>query len=171
MMKNLDEYVNEAFRLRDDTDVDKRRYMHHPATREHLREIIAERMRVNKREPYLNDIDVSAVKDMHFLFSHHTLLGIEYLDLTDWDVSNVENMTSMFEDTDLKSIDISGWKLNPRLNMTRMFAWCDDLVNVTGINNIDLHNHVCDEMFDDCPKLTDSFRKMMNLAIDGTPHV
>lgn len=34
------------------------------------------------------------------------------LDLSDWDVSNVENMNYMFADARIKNLNISSWQIN-----------------------------------------------------------
>ena len=74
-----------------------------------------------------NDIDVSNIDS----FCHKDI-GIfeetqfKYIDISDWDVSNVTNMPFMFYGCDeLKSVgDISGWDVSKVINMSYMFAFC-----------------------------------------------
>ena len=65
----------------------------------------------------LSDIDVSRIKDMSFLFwDFRDFNG----DISEWDVSNVQNMVCMFANTQFNG-DISKWDVSSVEDMTGMF--------------------------------------------------
>ena len=75
---------------------------------------------------YLGDIDTSLITDMSCLFAND--IGAKYLNRKDfsgissWDVSNVENMSSMFENCPHFNEDISSWDTSSVRDMSRMFV-------------------------------------------------
>lgn len=98
----------------------------------------------------VSDWDVSNVEDMEGLFSfcYATTFG----DLSKWDVSKVENMSEMFYwCRHLKEIDISNWNTEKLTNASRMFEFCTDITSIGDLSdwNIDkLYN--ANEMFSEC---------------------
>ena len=84
-----------------------------------LKEIIKER--INKEGPNcdLNDIDVSSITDMSYLFHRSDFNG----DISNWNVSNVKNTKWMFSYSKFNQ-DISNWKINVNCNTKRMFDNC-----------------------------------------------
>ena len=75
-MKNLTTYINEALKL------GKSRYKYHPKTKEELRNLIKQRIKEEGYEVDLNDIDVSEITDMSYLFRNLNFCG----DVSKWDV-------------------------------------------------------------------------------------
>jgi len=95
----------------------------------------------------LNHIDVSEVTSMRGLFSCYINdLGPTYRDLnpnlSEWDVSNVENMRCMFQDCEKFNCDISNWNVSNVKTMQYMFNSCkkfnQDLSswNVSSVKNM-----------------------------------
>ena len=83
-----------------------------------------------------------------------TVIGLET-----WDVSNVKDFTGFFSQcSNLKNVDVSGWKLHNAMITYAMFFGCQDLKTIKGIdtwefddnNRIDMMN-----MFYNCSYLTD----------------
>ena len=98
----------------------------------------------------LNCIDTSKITDMSYLFDHE-LSKIKNINISNWDVSNVENMHGMFiycenfegkglENWDVSNVkdmghmfdgckkfncDLSGWNVSKVTNMNRMFSGCN----------------------------------------------
>ena len=104
-----------------------------PKSFDELRKIIEDRYIKlgpgTKQDPIdFNDIDVSNLDS----FSNYKGKGIfeetrfKYIDISDWDVSNVTDMSYMFfACEELKSVgDISSWDVSKVINMSYMFAFC-----------------------------------------------
>ena len=91
-------------------------YSCQPKTRVELQNIIWDR--VSKEGPNcdLNDIDISLVTDMSYLFCESEFNG----DISKWNVSNVKDMSGMFNGLDFNQ-DISNWNVNNVTNMNSMF--------------------------------------------------
>lgn len=75
---------------------------------------------------YLGDIDTSLITDMSCLFAND--IGAkcsnrkDFSGISNWDVSNVENMSSMFENCPHFNEDISSWDTSSVRDMSRMFV-------------------------------------------------
>ena len=127
----------------------------------------------------LNHLMVSNVKYMSYLF-YDLELNIDFtrynFNVSNWDVSNVENMCSMFDDCEKFNCDLSNWDVSRVTNMNGMFFMCKcfnyDLSkwNVSNVTNMaymfyNCENFSCDlsrwdvsrvidmhGMFDGCKK-------------------
>ena len=82
-----------------------------------------------KQKPIdFNDIDVSNIDSF---YSSNRDMGIfqkinfKYIDISDWDVSNVRTMNYMFAYCKIFNQDISCWDVSSVTNMTRMFYECE----------------------------------------------
>ena len=180
-MKTLNQYIQEKLIINKD-------YQDagiSPKSFDELRKIIKDRYDKlgpgTKQNPIdFNDINVSNIDSF---YSSITDIGIfeetkfKYIDISDWNVSNVTNMTRMFfECKELKSVgDISGWDVSKVTNMKYMFGVCkkfnqdisswnvSNVTNMLGmfykcesfnqdISSWDMSNvtNVCG-MFDSCP--------------------
>ena len=129
-MKTLNQYIKEKLIInkdyRDNTIVVK--------SFDELRKIIEDRYNKlgpgTKQNPIdFNDIDVS---NLDSFYSSNRNMGIfesinfKYIDISDWDVSNVRTMSYMFAYCkELKSVgDISYWNVSNVTNMYCMFNYC-----------------------------------------------
>ena len=72
-----------------------------------LRKLINQRIEEQGPNCDLNDIDVSRVTDMSYLFFESSFNG----DISRWDVSNVTNMSWMFSESVFNG-DISQWDVS-----------------------------------------------------------
>ena len=126
-MKTLALYIDEAFRINKDTKVDK--YNYHPKTKDELKKLIKKLIDERGKDADLNDIDVSEITDMAFLFNHVQMLA-HNIDISEWDVSNVTNMSGMFCDNKSFNCDLSKWDVNNVRDMGEMFKGCDSLQNI-----------------------------------------
>ena len=129
-MKSLNQYIKEKLIInkdyRDNTVVVK--------SFDELRNIIKDRYNKlgpgTKKNPIdFNDIDVSKI---YSFYSSNTDIGIfeetgfKYIDISDWDVSNVKSMNSMFfYCEELKSTgDISKWDVSNVMYKKCVFDGC-----------------------------------------------
>jgi surface protein len=59
---------------------------------------------------------------------------ITELDLSKWNVDNVEDMTLIFICPILTKLNISTWTFNKITDFTNLFSSCDSLVNISVLN-------------------------------------
>ena len=118
-MKTSTDNLNEA--LKTGKNLSKfSTYSCQPKTRRELEDIIEERISKEGPNCDLNDIDVSLIDDMSYLFCKSSLSTFNG-DISNWNVRNVKEMTAMFRGSkfngDISKCDISNAKV-----MTSMFA-------------------------------------------------
>ena len=154
-MKKLNQYIQEKLIINKDYNDGK---MYHPKSFDELRKIIEDRYDKlgagTKRNPIdFNDIDVSNLDS----FCNNNDIGIfegtnfKYIDISDWDVSNVTNMFCMFfMCKELKSVgDISEWNVSNVTSMTSMFDGCilfNQDLSKWNVSKVRYHSH----MFEKC---------------------
>ena len=138
-MKSLTHYIQEKLVIK------KIKYNYFPQTKEELRDIIEKRIKQEGNEVDLNDIDVSKITNMSYLFEDTNFNG----DISDWDVSNVKDMCSMFWGCESFNQDISNWDVSNVKNMRNMFWDCHSFNQ--DISNWDVSKVTDnDNMFEDC---------------------
>lgn len=73
------------------------------------------------------------------------------LDLSDLDISNINNMGRMFGQCDaLTSVNVTDWNTSKVTDMEWMFLWCNSLTNLD-VSNFDTSNVTnTNRMFEDC---------------------
>ena len=159
-MKNLKQIVQENFKFKINRDKDV--YAYHPETLKELSKIIKKRF--NKQgfgtveEPInFNDIDVSNITSFANISGKGLFEGMDfdYIDVSNWDVSNVTDMSWMFYNcSNLKSIgDISKWDVSNVTNTCDMFVNCSSLENLN-LSNWNVSNiKNMSRMFYECCKL------------------
>ena len=105
----------------------KQQYSCQPKTKDELKEIIIQRIEDDGLECDLNDIDVSNINDMSGLFNASDNKIFENFngDISQWNVSNVTNMKRMFYWCYKFNGDISGWNVSNVKDMDRMFCKCE----------------------------------------------
>ena len=145
-MKSLNLYISERLVVNKDY---KDLYTCEPKTFEELRKIIEDRYKKfgpgTKQKPIdFNDVDVSDIDS----FCDKNNIGIfeetkfEYIDISDWNVSNAESMFHMFYCcNELKSVgDLSKWDISNVEDMTSMFESCKQLKSVGDLSNWNVSN-------------------------------
>ena len=76
------------------------------------------------------------------------------IDLSDIDVSKLDDLSETFIWYKFKTIDISGWDTLKVKNMRQMFFGCEQLKDIIGIEDMNIDNvENMDYMFADCEKL------------------
>ena len=142
-MKSLTSYIQEKLIIKKNKTIN---YKYFPETREELKNIIKERINSEGNEVDLNDIDVSNITDMSYLFSHTNFNG----DISNWDVSNVTNMSNMFCWCEQFNQDMSKWDVSNVTNMSYMFQKCEAFnqdISAWDVSNVTYINYI----FDYCP--------------------
>ena len=110
----------------------------------------------------LSALDTSSVETMEGMFKLTSARGANPIH-TGWDLSNVKNMSSMFEETTVQTYDLSLWDLSNVENVSKMFANCEYLESVS-LNGADTSNVTNAEgMFQNCTALTSIDLSPLNL--------
>ena len=178
-MKNINQFITEyIIKKKLDEPIDSEdHYTYFPNTKEELISNIDELL--DKEISDFNCINTSKIRNMSNLFFYKNFNRkqksiLKDIDISKWDVSNVENMESMFEDFNSFNCDISNWDVSKVKSMSYMFYGCNkfnydlsnwDVSNVTDMSyafmncnkfNCDVSNwnvskvENMDEMFRDC---------------------
>ena len=155
-MKSLATYITEKM-IYTKSNTNNIKYDYHPETKEELQDIIIKLIDEQSMEDVidLNSIDTSEITDMSGLF--HKFEGILKIDVSKWDVSNVDNMDSIFKGCiNLEEIiGIEKWDVSNVENMEDMFSECKSFNQ--DISNWDVSNaeHMS-HMFAKCYKFNQS---------------
>ena len=144
-MKNLNQFITEyIIKKKLDKPIDsEHNYDYYPKTKDELIENLNEL--ISKDIYDFNCIDTSNITDMSHLFDmtlkkliKHNLRFANF-DISDWDVSKVENMNFMFYDCIKFNCDLSNWDVSKVKNMLCMFNRCD-LFKGKGLENWNVSN-------------------------------
>ena len=125
-MRKLEEFILEKLKI------SKTETKYHPNSKEELLDLIIKEIEANGPECSLNHIDVSNITDMSYLFrggnkdqyfAGHPILSKFDGDISAWNVSNVTNMSCMFEECEYtgKNGDISDWDVSNVTDFSGMF--------------------------------------------------
>ena len=133
-MKALTVYINEKLVLNKNT-FKKPEYKYFPETKEELQNILYKLLKERKDNNVidLNDIDISNVTDMSYLFQTVNLSQkIINIDVSNWNMSKVENIDEMFfRCENLESIgDLSSWNVSNVNTMYETFLFCQNLKSI-----------------------------------------
>ena len=146
-MKQLDNFIHEKLKINSNSKINE--YTCQPQNKNELISIIKKRLFKNIHAD-LNDIDVSKIKNMSFLFdglNPHNI-HIEY-----WDVSNVEYMNGMFYKCRNFNCDLSQWDVSNVKDMRGMFENCFRFEG-NGLENWNVSNTLnMSWMFENCLKI------------------
>ena len=100
-MKTLSTYITEGLKIGKKYRQNKT-YNYHPKDRDELYQLLKKLIEERGKDADLNDIDTSGVTDMSYLFR---VLDPHNIDISEWDVNNVNDMQWMFNDCkNLKNI-------------------------------------------------------------------
>ena len=162
-MKTLTKYLNEKLVI-NKSYKDAQSYTCTPKTFEELRKIINDRYNklgpCTKNNPIdFNDVDVSNIDSF---YNENINIGIfqrfkfEYIDVSDWDVSNIKNMRhTFFLCTGLKFIgDLSNWDVSKVEDMSYMCFGCEQLKSVGDLSKLNVSKvEDMTSMFESCKQL------------------
>ena len=119
-MKNLNNYIFEKLNIKDIKSQYKYKYF--PKTKNELIKILDERLKDDK-DADLNDINVSEITDMSFLFIE---LDPYNIDISEWNVSNVKDMRFAFASCVNLDCNLSKWDVSNVKDMSHMFYDCQN---------------------------------------------
>ena len=151
-MKNLKDYITETqnFLVKKKLKNRQIQYEYHPKDKYDLNNIILELLDNGITD--LNCIDVSKIDDLSYLFFEITHMHpIKDIDISEWDVSNVTNMRSMFEECYEFNSDLSKWNVSKVKDMHAMFFSCENFnsdLSKWNVSNVE----DMEDMFFDCKK-------------------
>ena len=144
--------------LFDDDLVSKDIYLYHPKTKNELMDCIREELERQGLDANLNIIDVSEICDMSCLF--HLFQNIRNIDISDWDVSNVNTMHSMFYECKNFNSDLSKWNVGNVRDMSEMFCGCKNFNSDLSKWDVKKVKHGCmGWMFCGCKKFDSDLSK------------
>ncbi len=102
-----------------------------------------------------NNVDVSEITDMSFMFSGCS--SLKSLKLDDWDIGAASDLSNMFDGcSSLESLEITGWKTGKVSRMNNMFKGCSSLKSLD-LSSFDLSGITsasdCADVFKGCTAL------------------
>lgn len=100
-------------------------------------------------------LDTSLLTSMKAMFFNSTsdTIRVQNIDISEWDTSNVTDMSQMFRECGIKNIDISHFDTSKVKTMNQMFRGCT-LLEVINIPNLDTSSlEDFSDVFSNCPKL------------------
>jgi len=171
-MKTINTYINEKLRL-----TTKVQYTCHPKNKRELQNIIKARIKDEGNECDLNDIDVSKITDMSYLFDTVNIKIFENFngDISMWDVSNVTSMYCMFWGCEHFNCDISKWNVSNVIDMYGTFNNCKEfncdlsMWDVSNANDMSCMFSGCEKFDCDLSKWTVSKVDDMTWAFKNCP--
>ena len=120
-----------------------------------LNEYIIEKILINKSSKF-NKIKVESKDQLEAIIQKRYNNNNAFIDLTDIDISKLDNLSSIFCGLKLEVVDISGWDTSNVTAMAYMFSRCKNLKNIIGIENLDvLKLKRANFMFDSCENLVE----------------
>ena len=128
-MKQINQFITEyIIKKKLDKPIDSEDHCEYfPDTKEELIENIKECF--NDKRYNLNCIDTSKITDMSYVFKLITEAHNVNFDISNWDVSNVEDMQHMFFNCINFNCDLSKWNISNVKNMDHIFYNCNNLKN------------------------------------------
>ena len=121
-MKTLKDIVTEKLVLNKSNA--KQEYHYHPKDKDELKSLLKQLLKERGNDANLNDIDISQITDMSWLFAGSDPGNI---DISGWDVSNVTDMNGMFYDCKNFNCDLSQWDVRNVKDIQNMFFNCYSL--------------------------------------------
>ena len=137
---NADMKESVDFRLGGKANKGVQQFNYFPKDRDEFDALMKKLRKERGEEGDFNDIDVSNVTDMSYVFSEGKKFNG---DISQWDVSNVTDMSCMFYGCENFNGDISNWDVSNVTNMRYMFYKCNsfnqdisswDVSSVTNMN-------------------------------------
>ena len=125
-MKALKDYIlTEKLKLNTNSKAVEHKY--HPKDYDELRSLLEQLLKERGKDADLNDIDVSQIKIFNDTGQCKSVFGgldPHNIDISEWDVSNAEDMYGMFSMCEQFNSDLSKWDVSNVKDMGYMFHQC-----------------------------------------------
>ena len=120
-----------------------------------LNQYIIEKILINKSSK-LNKIKVESRDHLFSIIRERHNNNKSFIDLTDLDISELDDLSYIFYGSNMEVVDISGWDTSNVITMENMFSFCDKLKNIIGIENFDVSKlESANSMFYCCKNLVE----------------
>ena len=120
-----------------------------------LNEYIIEKILINKSSK-LNKIKVETKDQLKSIIRERYNNNKSFVYLSDIDVSELNDLSSIFDGLKIEVVDISGWDTSNVTTMAYTFAECEDIKKIIGIENLDVSKlQSANAMFYGCQNLVE----------------
>ena len=120
-----------------------------------LNEYIIEKILINKSSK-LNKIKVETKDQLKSIIRERYNNNKSFVYLSDIDVSELNDLSSIFDGLKIEVVDISGWDTSNVTTMAYTFAECEDIKKIIGIENLDVSKlESANSMFYCCKNLVE----------------
>ena len=102
-----------------------------------LNQYIIEKILINKSSKF-NKIKVESRDHLFSIIQERLNNNKLFIDLTDLDISELDDLSYIFYGLNMEVVDISGWDTSNIITMENMFSFCNKLKNIIGIENLDV---------------------------------
>ena len=120
-----------------------------------LNEYIIEKILINKSSK-LYKIKVESKDQLEAIIQKRYINNISFVYLSDIDVSELNDLSSIFDGLKIEVVDISGWDTSNVTTMAYTFAECEDIKKIIGIENLDVSKlQSANAMFYGCKNLVE----------------
>ena len=174
-MKTLNNYINEAL-IKKNTKIQQ--YKYYPKNFDELRSLLEKLLEERGKDANLNDIDVSQVTSFYSDMPRPSGLGLfekldpHNIDISDWDVSNVENMKRLFyECENFTGKGLENWDVSNVKDMEKTFKHCYEFTGtqVENWNVGKVKNMYC--MFIGCHDFKGNLKKWNISNVENMSHM
>ena len=120
-----------------------------------LNQYIIEKILINKSSK-LNKIKVESKDQLQSIIQERYNKNKLFIDLTDLDISELDDLSDIFYQFLVEVVDISGWDTSNVITMEDMFCCCKKLKKIIGIENLDVSKlEYTNHMFYECKNLVE----------------
>ena len=103
-----------------------------------LSQYIIEKVLINKKSKFINKIKVETREQLQLIIEERYNNNKSFVDLTDLDISELDDLSYIFYGLNMEVVDISGWDTSNVITMACMFNRCKKLKKIIGIENLDV---------------------------------
>ena len=103
-----------------------------------LSQYIIEKVLINKKSKFINKIKVETREQLQLIIEERYNNNKSFVDLTNLDISELDDLSYIFYGLNMEVVDISGWDTSNVITMACMFNRCKKLKKIIGIENLDV---------------------------------